>query len=263
MSQQQAVEFALSGTIAGKPISAKDGVPLTRFAEFNTDVLKYVQGSDARSALHEVQVQIEDGSYLLRVLIPAGILTSLISDTAKVSGSGNLADIDPKRAEVMEHWIERTHAEKSLAYAVRSPNRAFREITVNEKSTFRRDEKVQWVDVERYLIGTITDWGGAQAVNVHIRPRNATNEIIITAREEQIRDQRDNLVYHKAIVHVRAKQNTKTGELDRYQLVELRAYGPKVEESRLQELFAKGAKAWADVPDAGAWVDGLRGGANA
>lgn len=210
-------------------------------------------------------MQIEDSSYLLRLLVPAGILTSLISDTAKVAESGNLSDIDPKRAEVVEHWVERARMDKSLTYVVRSPTQAFRAVTVTEKSTFRREEKVQWVDVERYLVGTITDWGGAQAVNVHIRPRNATSEIIIAAKEDQIRDQRDNLVYHKAVVHVRAKQNAKTGELDpySYKLIELRAYGPKVEESRLQELFAKGAKAWAEVPEGGAWVEGLRGGANA
>jgi len=31
----------------------------------------------------------------------------------------------------------------------------------------------------------------------------------------------------------------------------------------LQELFDKGAKAWAGVRDAGAWVEELRGGAHA
>ena len=262
MSQQQAVEFALRGTIAGKPISARHGVPFTRFAEFNADVLKYVQGGDARSALHDVQVQIEEGSYLLRVLLPAGILTSLITDTAKVAESGNLAEIHPKRAEVIEHWLSRAKMETALAYVVSSPTQIFPAVTITEKSSFRRDEETQWVNVERYLIGTITDWGGAQAVNVHLRPRNSTGEIIIAASEGQIRDQKDNLVYHKALVHVRAKQNARTGDLKDYKLIELRAYGPNVEDRRLQELFAKGSEAWAGVTEAGTWVESLRGGAH-
>ena len=94
-------------------------------------------------------------------------------------------------------------------------------------------------------------------------PRNSKTEIIIAASESQIREQRENLVFHKAIIHVRAKQNTKSGELNDYELIELRAYGPRIEDSRLQELFSKGAKAWAKVPNAGVWVEELRGGANA
>jgi hypothetical protein len=86
-------------------------------------------------------------------------------------------------------------------------------------------------------------------------------EIIrIDASEEQIREQRENLVYHKAIARVRARQNPRTGELKDYRLLELRAFQPEVSEERLQTLFEKGAKAWAGVPDAAAWVEEMRGG---
>lgn len=263
MTQQETVEFALSGSVGGKTISAKQGVPFVRFAEFNEDVQKYVQGSDAKNVLSDLQVQIEDGSYLLRLLIPAGLLTSLVSDTAKLAQPGALAEIDRKRADVVLRWQDRARMEPSLAYSVRSPTEAFAPVMITHDSNFRREERVQWVQVERYLIGEIEDWGGSKSVNVHIRPRNAKDALIIAATADQIRQQKDNLVFHKAIVHVRAKQNPKTGELDAYQLIELRAYGPKVEESRLQELFAKGAKAWAEVPEAGTWVEELRGGAHA
>ncbi len=39
----------------------------------------------------------------------------------------------------------------------------------------------------------------------------------------------------------------------------LRADKTDIEDARLQQLFEKGAKAWADVPDAAAWVEELRG----
>ena len=46
------------------------------------------------------------------------------------------------------------------------------------------------------------------------------------------------------------------------ELARLRAYGPKVDDLKLQALFDKGTKAWSDVPSAGAWVDELRGGSH-
>ncbi len=262
MNEPQAIEFALSGSVAGKPISAALGVPFARFAEFNDDVQKYVQGSDGKAILNDLQVQIEEGSYLLRVLIPAGLLSSLISDTAKIAQSATLTDIDPNRAKIVLRWQERAKMEPSLTFAVRSPTGAFPAVTISSTSSFRRDERVTWVTVERYLIGEITDWGGAQAINVHVRLRNSKEVLIVDATEEQIREQRENLVFHKAIVHVRAKQNPKTGELKDYKLIELRAYGPKVDDLSLQALFDKGAKAWSDVPNASTWVDELRGGSH-
>lgn len=262
MNQPQAIEFALSGNIAGKPISAAQGVPFARFAEFNEDVQKYVQGSDGKAVLNDLQVQIEEGSYLLRVLIPVGLLSSLVTDTAKIAQPTALADIDPNRAKIVLRWQERAKMEPSLSISVRSPSGAFAPVTITSTSAFRREERVTWVTVERYLIGEITDWGGAQTINVHVRLRNSKDVLIVDATEDQIREQRENLVFHKAIVHVRAKQNPKTGELKDYKLIELRAYGPKVDDQNLQALFDKGTKAWSDVPNAGAWVDELRGGSH-
>jgi hypothetical protein len=139
---------------------------------------------------------------------------------------------------------------------------AFAPVVISKDSSLKREERVQWVAVERYLVGEITDWGGSQTSNVHLRPRNSRETLIVDATTNQIRTQRDNLVYHKAIVHVKAKQNPKTGELKDYKLIELQAYQPDVTDARLQELFDRGAKAWASVTDGAAWVDELRGGSH-
>jgi hypothetical protein len=264
MSQSETVEFVLDGAVAGQRVSATEGVPFTRFIEFNNDVQTYVQGSDGKSALHDVKVQVHEGSYLLRVIIPVGLLSSLIADTAKLAQSASLADIDPNRARVISRWQERAKMEPALRYGVRSPHGAFATITISKDSELRREDRIQWVTVERYLIGEITDWGGAQNPNVHLRPRNSRETIIVDATEDQIRGQRENLVFHKAIVHVRARQNPKSGEVDKgsYKLIELRAYKPDVSEEQLQQLFEKGAKAWAGVAEGGGWVEELRGGSH-
>jgi len=263
VSEPETVEFVLDGAVGGQPVSATAGVPFNRFIEFNEDVQKYVQGSDSKAALHDVKVQVHEGSYLLRVLIPVGLLPSLITDSSRLASSAPLSEIDDNRARVILRWQERARMEPSLIYAVRSPAGAFSPIVISHTSPLRREERTVWVDVERYLIGEITDWGGAQNPNVHIRLRNSRETVIVDASAEQIREQQDNLVFHKAIVHVRAKQHPKTGELKDYQLLALRAYRTDVDDARLQQLFEKGAKAWADVPEAAAWVEELRGGYHA
>ncbi len=261
MAEHETVEFVLDGTIAGQPVSASAGVPFLRFQEFNEEVQRYVQGSDDKAALRDLTVQISDGSYRLRVLIPAGLLASLVADTAQLARSAPLADIDPHRARVILRWQERAKMDGQLTYAIRSPRGAFPPVTVNKDSTLRREERVQWVQIERYLVGKILEWGGAQSPNIHLRPRNMKEAIIIDATEDQIHAERDNLVYHQAIVHVRARQNAQTGEIDKksYKLIELRPYQPEVSEDRLQALFEKGAVAWKNVPDASAWVNERRG----
>lgn len=259
MNQPEAVEFVLDGAIDGQRVSATEGVPLNRFIEFNNDVQDYVQGSDGRNALHDVKVQVHEGSYLLRVLVPAGLLASLIADSVRVAQAAPLTEIDPNRARVLLRWQEKAKMERSLRIAVRSPRGAFSPIVITHESNLRRAERVQWVNVERYLVGEIIDWGGAQKPNIHLRLRNTRNTILVDATADQIRNQRENLVYHRAVVHVRAKQNPRSGEMKDYRLVELRAFEPNVTDERLQDLFDKGTEAWKDVPDASAWVSEQRG----
>lgn len=259
MSEAETVEFVLDGSIAGQPVSARAGVPFTKFIDFNNEVQRYVQGSDDRTALRDVTAQVEEGSYLLRVVIPVGLLASLVADTARVAAAAALSEIDPNRARVLLHWQEKAKMEPALTIGLRSPRGAFAPIVISHATNLRREEQVQWVNVERYLVGEITDWGGAQKPNIHLRLRNTRDTILVDATADQIRAQRENLVYHKAIVHVQAKQNPRNGELKDYRLIELRAFQPDVSEARLQELFDKGTEAWKDVPNASAWVNEQRG----
>jgi len=263
MSDQASVEFALTGTIAGKSISPSEGLSFSKFIEFNRDVQDFVLGSESKSILNEIQVKVVEGSYALRVIVPSGLLLSLVADAERLAQQANLNQLDRKRAEVVVRWQERARREPSLSYAVRSPHRGFQPITITSTSEFQIQEAIHWIDVERYFVGKITEWGGTENTNVHLQLRNSKSRICVEAKPEQIEKQKDNLVFHRAIVHVKAKENLKTGELKDYQLIDLREYKPKVEETGLQQLFVKGAKAWADIKDASEWVDDLRGGAHA
>ncbi|MGH7956587.1 MAG: hypothetical protein ACREH8_06205, partial [Opitutaceae bacterium] len=64
---------------------------------------------------------------------------------------------------------------------------------------------------------------------------------------------------HHARVHVMAEQELRTGELRNLRLIDLQAYAPKADEAELAQLFERGAKAWANVGSATAWVEQVRG----
>ncbi|RXK54516.1 hypothetical protein ESB00_01045 [Oleiharenicola lentus] len=256
------LEFKLAGTLGGRDISATKGLPYNKFIEFSQDVEKYLTGSDSKSVLRSVDVEIHEGSLKLRIVIPAGILASLISDTEKISTTKSLADVDPVRTKIVQKWQERARVEGTLSYEVATTDSNPAGFVVSSDTMFLPDEQPQLIDVERYIIGEIIEWGGLQNVNLHLRQRNTSKPIVIAAKPEQIRDEKENLVYHRVVVHVQAKENPRTGELDQYRLLDVRPYGPQVDEGALKALFAKGAAAWKDVGAAADWVKKLRSNEN-
>ena len=105
MTEPETVEFVLDGTVAGQPVSASAGVPFLRFQEFNDDVQRYVQGSDDKAVLRDLSVQVREGSYLLRVLIPAGLLSSLVTDTARLAQANGISERIAEAA-IKEWWMK-------------------------------------------------------------------------------------------------------------------------------------------------------------
>jgi len=65
--------------------------------------------------------------------------------------------------------------------------------------------------------------------------------------------------YNKALLHVRAAQHFRTGDLRNIQLITFVDYQPTYNEEALDRFTAKGQEAWADVPDAAKWVREVRG----
>jgi len=135
MSEQSTVEFVLAGTIDGKTISPTEGLSFSKFIEFNKDVQDFVVGSESKTTLNAVQIQVEQGSYLLRVIVPAGILLGLAADAARLAQQENLVALDRKRADVVIRWQERARKEPSLSYSVRSPKRAFKSVTISKSQS--------------------------------------------------------------------------------------------------------------------------------
>ena len=74
-----------------------------------------------------------------------------------------------------------------------------------------------------------------------------------------LRDEKLNRLYKPAMLRITAEYNVMTREYRNARLLEFVEHDNRLDEKDLARLTQRGAKAWRDVPDAGAWVDDLRG----
>ena len=171
-----------------------------------------------------------------------------------------LGELDIRRAEVVQKWQARAKNNPDLYYEVRPQGEGFAKVRISRESDYRVGEIVPWVAAEKYLFGEITDMGGTQKANIHLKLDRGGKILLVGAAQGYLRDQSENRLYHKALLHVRAEQHYKTGELRNVHLIGFMDYQPAYDEAALDRFAAKGATAWADVPDAAKWVREARGG---
>jgi hypothetical protein len=252
------VEFVLEAQAKGRKVTPS-GIPFSLFKEFNSEVEEFILGSEKPRTLTEIEVSVHESSYLLRVLIPIGVLGSLANDVRLLQDPAALAEIDKSRARVVERWQARVRDDDSKCITIRTPGATIASIRVDARSDFRRVDQDQWIPAEHYLVGEITDWGGAGDVNMHLRLRDTQKIVKIDMTVSQIREQERNLVRHRAVVQVRGEKNPRTGEWQKLKLISMRPLAPKVSSAEMERFIAKGAKIWADVPSGATWVEEQRG----
>ncbi len=258
MSETASIEFVLHGKVEGLEISPRT-IGLAQFNEFNQQVEVFIGGSQ-KLKLDQVHVEIAQSSYVLRTLLPAVILSSLEPDLKLLARQDVLGELDIKRAEVVQKWQARAKNNPDLSYEVRPEGDALPRVRVNRETDYRVGEIVSWVAVEKYLFGQVVDMGGMQKANIHLKLDRAGKTLLVGASQGYLREQVENRLYHKALLHVRAEQHFRTGELRNIQLISFVDYQPAFNEEALDRFAAKGAEAWADVPDAAQWVREVRGG---
>jgi len=168
--------------------------------------------------------------------------------------------LDFKRAEVVQRWQARAKDHPDLAYEIRPQTESLPRLRISRETDYRIGEIVPWVAVEKYLFGQVVDMGGAQKANSHLKLDLGGKTLIVGASQGYLREQVENRLYHKALLHVRAEQHHRTADLRNVQLIAFMDYQPIYDEAALDRFATKGAEAWADVPNAAQWVRELRGG---
>jgi len=242
----------LEGTINGERISPAS-IPLGLLNEFNQQAGKFLKGSHTKIDLDKLQVRIEEGSYRL-VPLQLALAVGLAADLSLLA-NGNLDDMDPKRAEIVEEWQRGARKSLDVRYVIGDAA----PIIIDRNSSYQRHENAVWLSVEKYLHGMVSDLGGVKP-NLHLRL--ASGQLLsISLREEQVLQKEQNLVYRPVLLRVRAEEELSTGKLRHAKLLDFVDYQPAFDEAAFDAMTEKGAKAWADVPDASRWVEDFRGAA--
>lgn len=250
------IEFILRGKVDGVAITPRT-IGLSQFNEFNQQVETFIAGRE-RLKLDEVHVAVDEGSYLLRAFLPALVASNVNADLQLLTREDSLGEIDPRRAEVVQKWQARVKANPDQAYEVRPKEDQLPRVRIARETDYRVGDVIPWVAVEKYLFGQVLDMGGAQRANIHLRLEKGGRVLLVNASQGYLRDLIENRLYHKALLHVRAEQHFRTGDLRNIHLISFVDYQPGFDEEALNRFADKGAEAWADVPDAAAWVRELR-----
>jgi hypothetical protein len=258
MSETASIEFVLHGKVEGQEITPHT-IGLSQFNEFNQQVETFIGGSQ-KLKLDQVHVEIGQSSYVLRAILPAVVWSGLEPDLKLMTREDVLGQMDIKRAEVVQKWQERAKSNPDLSYEVRPRSEGLQKVRISQATDYRVGEVVPWVAVEKYLFGQIVDMGGTQKANVHLKLDRSGKTVLVGASQGYLPEQVENRLYHKALLHVRAEQHYRTGDLRNIQLIGFVDYQPAYNEEALNRFSAQGAEAWADVPDAVQWVREVRGG---
>ncbi len=248
--------FALADTIDGLEISPS-AVPISVLTEFSKDVAKFVVGSAQEIRKNDVIVSIENGSLGLAVA-KAILELTLVSELINVETNRDVGLIDHARAEVLLKWQRQargTHRHMTIAEIEGGTKTILLKIGKETHLTNRDVEP--WAATEKYLQGIVQDSGGSSAVNIHLRVGDTTYPV--AAKQEQIRSQEKNHVYHEVLLRVSAEQNLVTGALRNIKLIDFVDYAPSFDAAEFEALTKKGAAAWKDVDDVSEWLQSIRG----
>lgn len=229
-------------------------VPLAMLGQFQKDVGEFLAGSGKDVDLNHVMVAIEEGSLAL-VASDLRAATGLWTDVAQLQRPVSLGSVDPKRAAVVERWqaAARKHPHRRYTLAGRDGTIIVR---VDANSDYRDQTEVVWIPVKKYLHGQITDLGGTNKANVHLKMDNG-NTMIIASSQQLLADEERNRLYKPAVLQISAEENFNTGELRNLTLVGFEESLNTWDEAAFEEMVRKGTQAWADVSDD--WLENLRG----
>jgi hypothetical protein len=246
--------FSFDSDAGATPVSP-ERVSLAAMREFVREVEDFLRGDDKEVDTAALEVAVIGGSFALRTE-PIALAPRLASDLRLLAQSSVLDAVSARRREIVAGWQKRARSPRRDSYRVEA---AFldRPVQVTASTDFHTEDANEWVRVERYVRGEMTEVGGTRSVNAHIRlPGGKTLQV--DATREQLRKERENRLYKPVMVRFSADYNVRTNEYRAARLIEFSDYKPAFDERAMQRLTERGAKAWADVDDAAAWVEALR-----
>ena len=235
-------------------------ISLALFNQFNREVEHFLAGSGRQVPQDQVHVIVVDGSYRLVALLPLALASLVDVDLKRLESQDGLRDMDPRRVAIVREWQQRARRAPDYRVEIAAPGTTLRPVVISRETDYHTPDQDEWVAVEKYVLGKVLDLGGSTTANVHLLLETTGGKLIAESTPEYLHDQPQNYLYRTVQVRIAAEQNIRTGKLRKERLIEFVGQAPSYDQSELDAFTEAGTKAWADVPDAVAWVREQRGG---
>ena len=185
------LEFSLEDVIGGIPLTPET-VDLPNLRSFLEDVETLVKGDVPSANLSNSRAQLEEGSLNVKVRVADFLAANASADFAKLQTTGDFDSIQPRRAQVLERWQARARRFPARSYSVVAVGLPT-PLRIHATSNYGHRGDAEWVEVEKYLVGKVVDLGGKQDPNVHLVLTGSADSLRISASEQQLAAEEDNV----------------------------------------------------------------------
>lgn len=206
-----------------------------------------------------ISYELRDGcvSNIFRTSMQGVLMLSAMIGTIEMN-NGSIDELEANSASAIEH-LQAFAIENDYNIEIATSDKPNRKFTISPSTRYKRNDNVM-VETETYYYGTLVDAGGKDKANIHLDTAKA-GVLTIRVEKEILAQYEANPLYRKFGVRVRAKQNMKTGDIDKgsLSLVELIDYQRGFNENYLNGLIRKATPKWRGV-NANEWLSTVRGG---
>jgi hypothetical protein len=253
MPMTDKVEFVVRGKISELEISPNN-ISLSLISAFAKDIHDLVNSlQDGKK--EDILASIENGSFKFNTIIALSAFNILSAEINTLNQTKDFSTIQTRTASIFETWYNKSKENPDLEFEIIPQNKE--SLKLNSNVIFQRTDENVWVESELFLFGVITDLGGAQKPNIHLKTEDGKSITIVCTKEDLI-NEKENRVYHSSAIRVTANQNLYTGEIRDPKFLGFIEYNPTFNEAELLSTIEKGRNAWSDIDNHIEWVRNLR-----
>ncbi len=250
------MEIKIDGKKDGKPL-LPDNLDIAEIREILEQAGQLLFPNDKNRPT--ITYQLLEGSVKHRFTTTAVqaviVLNALIG---QINKQGSLNDCDDKTVKGIEYLQEQV-IDKSYTIDISTSTAKSNKLHLDKTTQYRRSESL-WVDVELYLYGEITEFGGKTQPAIDLDTKEY-GIVQIRTTKDSLKQIENTRLYEFAAVRVQAKQNPLTQNVDKtsFRFIDFAEYVPRYDEEYLNSLIRKAKKSWEDVPDVDVWLQEVRG----
>jgi len=262
MKSKGIIKFKLKQFVDGIEVTPTN-INFSDFLRFNKEVADFIAGSENIALLNTAHPEIEQGSYVVKVVLTAALLQAVQPDYEKLQAGESLHGMDPKRMAVIDRWQKRSRKNPDYKVDLLPQDSALKPIHISAKTDFHNEDEKQWVKIERYVRGRLFEQGGKNKANIHLTLETTGQDLVVETTQDFLNKLSGVKTYDTVQVRIVAEENRITKKLRNPHLIDLSPHLPYYDEDELNRAIEKGTKAWKDVTNISQWIAEQRGAAHA